>query len=65
MNPKLNDYFYLVRREGKTLHKINWVQNDAFEWGTVGKTSAGFGYLSELIPNPDKKSKVKWIKREA
>ena len=70
MKPKLNDYFYRISGGVKSLHKINFISdsiNDAFrvfEWGILDKTHCGWGHISELKPNPDKKSKVKWIKNE-
>ena len=64
MEVKLGDFFYLYRKDGKTMHKINYLENNIFEWGKIYKTPFGWGETKDLKPNPDNKSKVRWIKEE-
>lgn len=52
--PKKGDYFYLVNQYGKFLKKISWIKNQSFEWKN------GFSKIESLIPNNNKKSKVKF-----
>jgi hypothetical protein len=47
--------FYLIKGEEKYLRTITWVGEKLFEW------NYGFSRVSQLRPNLDKKSKVKYI----
>lgn len=47
--------FYLIKDDEKYLRTITWVGEHLFEW------NYGFSRVSQLRPNLDKKSKVKYI----
>ena len=65
--PKLGDYFYYPDKSDRAYsgvslrYKINFIGNNTFEFGTIHKGRFGWGCISELVPNPDKKSRVRWI----
>lgn len=52
---ELNDYIYVVNEYGKFLRKIVWKGKNKFEW------NSGWAKIDQLVPNEDKKSKVKFI----
>ena len=52
---ELNDYIYVVNSYGKFLRKIVWKGKNNFEW------KSGWAKIDQLVPNEDKKSKVKFI----
>lgn len=52
---EINDYIYVVNEYGKFLRKVIWKNEYFFEW------NSGWASVDELIPNEDKKSKVKFI----
>jgi len=47
--------FYLIQGDEKFLRKIRYVGKTHFEW------HYGFAELTQLIPNSDNKSKVKYV----
>jgi hypothetical protein len=47
--------FYFVNKYGKFLRTITWVGELKFEW------DSGYALNSKLLPNPNKKSRVKYI----
>jgi hypothetical protein len=47
--------FYLIQGDEKYLRKITWVGENLFEW------HYGFSRVSQLKPNLDTKSKVKYV----
>ena len=47
--------FYLINKYGKFLRTITWIGETKFEW------DSGYGLTSQLKPNPNNKSKVKYI----
>jgi len=54
---KKGDYFYKIAGNEKFLRKIQYIaeQTGVFEW------NFGWSMIDRLIPNPDKRSKVKFI----
>jgi hypothetical protein len=55
---EINDYIYVVNEYGKFLRKVTWKNEYYFEW------KYGWATIEQLIPNEDKKSKVKFILNE-
>ena len=55
---ELNDYIYIVNSYGKFLRKIVWKGKNKFEW------NSGWAKINQLVPNEDKKSKVKFILKQ-
>ena len=55
---ELNDYIYVVNSYGKFLRKITWKGKNKFEW------NSGWAKIDQLVPNEDKKSKVKFILKQ-
>lgn len=47
--------FYLIQGDEKYLRTITWVGEYLFEW------NFGFSRVTQLKPNLDKKSKVKYV----
>ena len=51
----LGDRIYIVTEQGNYQRKINWLGEHFVEW------NCGFCSVNELLPNPNKKSKIKFI----
>lgn len=56
LEPKLGDYFYLIRGGKKYLRKITYISEKIFEFGY-----SGWARVSDMVSNTNKKSKVKYI----
>lgn len=56
LEPKLGDYFYLIRGGKKYLRKITYISEKIFEFGY-----GGWAHVGNIVSNTNKKSKVKYF----
>lgn len=55
IKPKLRDYFYLITNGKQYLLRIKYLSDTIFEW------DCGWGNVADMVSNPNKKSKVKYV----